>query len=160
MDYDSGGTGNTSQARAANPDLKWESKAETNLGVEFAQGKFNATLDLYTRDISDFILETRVDIATYGFDRRFENSGKINTQGIELNLGYEVNDNYQTSINLSSYKTILEEYVLENGDIRANLGAPGQNSTNMVLSTSWRSDWTNLGASFSIGGSRRITRFC
>lgn len=131
--YDSGGTGNTSQARAANPDLKWESKAETNLGVEFAQGKFNATLDLYTRDISDFILETRVDIATYGFDRRFENSGKINTQGIELNLGYEVNDNYQTSINLSSYQTILEEYVLENGDIRANLGAPGQNSTNMVL---------------------------
>jgi hypothetical protein len=35
--YDSGGTGNTSQARAANPDLKWESKAETNLGVEFGK---------------------------------------------------------------------------------------------------------------------------
>lgn len=131
--YDSGGSGNTSQARAANPDLKWESKAETNLGVDFASGKFNGSLDLYTRDISDFILETRVDVATYGFDTRFENSGKINTQGIEINLGYEVTDNYQTNINLSTYQTTLEEYVLENGDIRANLGAPGQNATDMLL---------------------------
>tara|TARA_E500000178_G_C17021423_1_gene755819 strand:+ start:2 stop:3025 length:3024 start_codon:yes stop_codon:yes gene_type:complete len=131
--YDSGGSGNTSQARAANPDLKWESKAETNLGIDFSSGKFTGALDLYTRDISDFILETRVDVATYGFDRRFENSGKINTQGLELNLGYEVSDSYQTNVNLSTYKTTLEEYVLENGDITANLGSPGQNATNMVL---------------------------
>ena len=131
--YDSGDTGNTSQARAANPDLKWESKAETNLGIDFAQGKLSGSLDVYSRDITDFILETRVDVATYGFDRRFENSGKINTQGLELNLGYQVTDNYQTNINLSTYNTTLEEYVLEDGDITANLGSPGQNSTNMVL---------------------------
>jgi iron complex outermembrane receptor protein len=131
--YDSGDTGNTSQARAANPDLKWESKAETNLGIDFAQGKLSGSLDVYSRDITDFILDTRVDVATYGFDRRFENSGKINTQGLELNLGYQVSDNYQTNINLSTYNTTLEEYVLEDGDITANLGSPGQNSTNMVL---------------------------
>ena len=113
--------------------MKWESKAETNLGIDFSSGKFTGALDLYTRDISDFILETRVDVATYGFDRRFENSGKINTQGLELNLGYEVSDSYQTNVNLSTYKTTLEEYVLENGDITANLGSPGQNATNMVL---------------------------
>ena len=131
--YDSAGTGNTSQARAANPDLKWESKAETNLGVDFAQGKLSGSLDIYTRDISDFIQNTRVDVATYGFDRRFENSGKINTQGLELNIGYQVTDNYQTNINLSTYNTTLEEYVIEEGDIAGNLGSPGQNSTNMII---------------------------
>jgi TonB-linked SusC/RagA family outer membrane protein len=131
--YDSGGTGNTSQARAANPDLKWESKAETNLGVEFSNGKLSGSLDLYTRDISDFILETKVDVATYGFDRRYENSGKINTQGLELNINYQLTDSYETGINLSTYNTTLEEYVIEEGDIRANLGSPGQNSTNMLL---------------------------
>ena len=131
--YDSAGTGNTSQARAANPDLKWESKAETNLGVDFAQGKLSGSLDIYTRDISDFIQNTRVDVATYGFDRRFENSGKINTQGLELNIGYEVTDNYQTNINLSTYNTTLEEYVIEGGDIAGNLGSPGQNATNMII---------------------------
>ena len=131
--YDSGGTGNTAQARAANPDLKWESKAETNLGIDFSQGKLSGSLDLYTRDITDFILDTKVDVATFGFDRRFENSGKINTQGLELNIGYEVTDNYQTNINISTYNTTLEEYVIEEGDIQGNLGSPGQNSTNMVL---------------------------
>ncbi|MDG1652023.1 MAG: SusC/RagA family TonB-linked outer membrane protein [Flavobacteriaceae bacterium] len=133
FNYDSGGSGNTSQARAANPDLKWESKAETNIGLDFAQGKLSGSLDVYTRDISDFILETRVDVATYGFDRRFENSGKINTQGLELNIGYQFTDNYQTNINLSTYNTTLEEYVIEDGDITGNLGSPGQNSTNMIL---------------------------
>ena len=133
FNYDSGGSGNTSQARAANPDLKWESKAETNIGLDFAQGKLSGSVDVYTRDISDFILETRVDVATYGFDRRFENSGKINTQGLELNIGYQFTDNYQTNINLSTYNTTLEEYVIEDGDITGNLGSPGQNSTNMVL---------------------------
>jgi iron complex outermembrane receptor protein len=133
FNYDSGGTGNTSQARAANPDLKWESKAETNIGLDFAQGKLSGSVDVYTRDISDFILETRVDVATYGFDRRFENSGKINTQGLELNIGYQFTDNYQTNINLSTYNTTLEEYVIEDGDITGNLGSPGQNSTNMIL---------------------------
>ena len=133
FNYDSGGSGNTSQARAANPDLKWESKAETNIGLDFAQGKLSGSVDVYTRDISDFILETRVDVATYGFDRRFENSGKINTQGLELNIGYQFTDNYQTNINLSTYNTTLEEYVIEDGDITGNLGSPGQNSTNMIL---------------------------
>ena len=133
FNYDSGGSGNTSQARAANPDLKWESKAETNIGLDFAHGKLSGSVDVYTRDISDFILETRVDVATYGFDRRFENSGKINTQGLELNIGYQFTDNYQTNINLSTYNTTLEEYVIEDGDITGNLGSPGQNSTNMVL---------------------------
>jgi len=133
FNYDSGGSGNTSQARAANPDLKWESKAETNIGLDFAHGKLSGSVDVYTRDISDFILETRVDVATYGFDRRFENSGKINTQGLELNIGYQFTDNYQTNINLSTYNTTLEEYVIEDRDITGNLGSPGQNSTNMVL---------------------------
>ena len=133
FNYDSGGSGNTSQARAANPDLKWESKAETNIGLDFAHGKLSGSVDVYTRDISDFILETRVDVATYGFDRRFENSGKINTQGLELNIGYQFTDNYQTNINLSTYNTTLEEYVIEDGDITVNLGSPGQNSTNMIL---------------------------
>ena len=90
-------------------------------------------MDLYTRDITDFILDTKVDVATFGFDRRFENSGKINTQGLELNIGYEVTDNYQTNINISTYNTTLEEYVIEEGDIQGNLGSPGQNATNMVL---------------------------
>ncbi|MCB0614678.1 MAG: SusC/RagA family TonB-linked outer membrane protein [Phaeodactylibacter sp.] len=130
------GSVSTELIRAANPDLKWEEKAELNLGVEFGMGRFNATLDLYNRDISDFILERTVDAAIFQVDRRFENAGKLNTQGLELTLGYDVLNsgkvNWTTGVVLSTYKTTLEEYVIPK-EVRANLGAPGQNGTNMIL---------------------------
>ncbi len=126
----------TSLARAANTDLKWEEKAEINFGIEVTAGKLSATIDLYNRDISDFILERTVDAAVFGVDKRFENAGKLNTKGLEVALNYDLiqsaNVNYNTGIVLSTYKTILEEYVLE-AETRGNLGAPGQNGTNVVI---------------------------
>lgn len=132
-----GGNGSvaTELIRAANPDLKWEEKAELNLGIEFAMDRFTATLDLYNRDISDFILERTVDVTEFGVDRRFENAGLLNTQGAELTLGYDVIRNekvaWNTGVVLSTYRTTLEEYVLPQ-ESRAVLGAPGQNGTNMI----------------------------
>lgn len=130
--YDGGqGGGSSSPSRDSNPTLKWEEKAETNLGIEYRKGKWDATLDLYTRDISDFILERTVDVTLYPTGRRFENAGKLNTKGVELALNYEVNDMYTTGLVLSSYSTTLDEYVLD-AEMRANLGAPGQNATAVV----------------------------
>ncbi len=130
--YDGGqGGGSSSPSRDANPDLKWEEKAETNLGIEFRKGKLDLTLDIYNRDISDFILERTVDVAVYPTGRRFENAGKLNTVGAELAANYQVNDNYTTGVVLSTYKTKLDEYVLD-AEMRANLGAPGQNATAVV----------------------------
>jgi TonB-linked SusC/RagA family outer membrane protein len=133
---DAAGNVSTELNRAANPDLKWEEKAELNFGVELGMGRFNATLDLYNRDISDFILERTVDPAVFGTNRRFENSGLLNTQGIEATLNYDVINNenmiWNTGLIVSTYRTTLEEYVVDQ-EVRANLGAPGQNGTNMIL---------------------------
>lgn len=129
------GSVTTELTRAANPDLKWEQKKETNLGFEVSAGRLTGTLDLYNRDIEDFILERTVDAAVFGVDRRFENAGKLNTQGVELALNYDVFDKadfqYNTGVILSTYRTELKEYVLP-AEMRGNLGAPGQNGTNMI----------------------------
>ncbi len=129
------GSVSTELIRAANPDLKWEEKSELNLGFELTMDRFTATLDLYNRDISDFILERTVDVAVFGVDRRFENAGQLNTQGAELTLGYDAvrnnTVNWNTGLVLSTYKTTLEEYVIPR-EVRANLGAPGQNGTLMI----------------------------
>ena len=127
------GDGSTSIARATNPNLKWESKAETNVGLEFSQGNLNATVDYYTREISDFLLNTEVDVAVFGFDRAWQNSGKMTTTGFELAVDYNVNNVYTPGIVLSTYSTTLDEYVVENGIVTGNLGSPGQNQTNMIL---------------------------
>ena len=126
----------TEAVAAGNPDLKWEEKAETNLGIEIGTGRLSATLDLYNRDIKDFILERIIDAAANnGFDRRWENAGLLNTKGIELGLNYDVvsrsDFSYNTGVILSTYKTVLEEYVID-AEMRGNLGAPGQNGTNMI----------------------------
>ena len=132
-----GGDGGVSSelVRAANPDLKWEEKAEINIGLEITSGPLSATIDVYNRDITDFILERTVEVSEFGVDRRFENAGEMNTKGLELALKYDVieNDNfkYNTGLVLSTYKTKLISYVIDQ-EVRADLGAPGQNGTPLI----------------------------
>tara|TARA_R110002051_G_scaffold41085_1_gene85021 strand:- start:153 stop:3110 length:2958 start_codon:yes stop_codon:yes gene_type:complete len=123
------------QVTDANPDLKWEEKAETNFGVEFNMGRLSTTLDIYTRKVSDFILNRAVDVAVFPTGRRFENAGELQTDGFELAANYDVFANeklrYNTGLVLSSYKTTLNSYLTPQ-EMRANLGAPGQNSTAVI----------------------------
>ena len=116
----------------ANSDLKWEEKAEINVGLDFGMGKFSGSLDAYTRDINDFILEREGENTG---EVQFFNSGKINTIGMELALNFEAIDNstmtYNTGVVLSTYKTTLEEFTTAE-QTRGNLGAPGQNGTDVV----------------------------
>ena len=123
----------TTQARAANPDLKWEEKAETNIGVEFRNGPLDLTIDYYTRDITDFIFDTEIDAAVFGFNRRFENVGDIKSSGIEFTGSFEVNDIWTPTLTLSTNKSELVTYTTKDGITTGNLGSPGQNATNMVL---------------------------
>ena len=124
-------------SRKANPSLRWEEKRETNLGFEYAQGRFNGTLDLYNRDIVDFITAVNIDAAENdGFTSQFQNGGELNTKGLELSLNYDVvktdNVSYNTGVIFSTYKTTLEKNT--GGDrVIANLGSPGQNDTSMIL---------------------------
>jgi iron complex outermembrane receptor protein len=134
--YSFQGGGNVSKTRDANRDLKWEQKSEINLGIDFGLGgKFIGALDVYTRDIKDFILERNVDVVVYPSGRRFENAGSLKTNGIELSLNYNGfqfgKTNWSTGIVLSSYKTTLESFIIEE-QMQADLGAPGQNGTNMI----------------------------
>ncbi|MDJ0644651.1 MAG: SusC/RagA family TonB-linked outer membrane protein [Flavobacteriaceae bacterium] len=123
-------------SRAPNPDLQWEEKRELNLGFEFATDRFSATLDLYNRDIVDFIQLVNVDAAVFGFSTQWQNAGELNTQGIELTANYDLVKNdkvtYNTGIVFNTYTTKLEKNV--GGDrTTGNLGAPGQNDTNVIL---------------------------
>ena len=123
--------GSTNLLRAANPDLKWEEKSELNFGIDLTMDKFSASLDVYQQETKDLILNRVVDAAIYGFDRRFENAGVISSDGFELALNYDVSDNWNTGIVLSSNKATLDEYV-QDADTFGNLGSPGQNSTNVT----------------------------
>jgi len=132
-----GGTtgGTTNLVRAANPDLKWEEKSETNFGLDLNMDRLTASLDIYSQTSKDFILERQVDASVYGFNRRWENAGQVTSKGVELAINYDLIQNdgftYNTGIVLSKNKTILDEYVSEQ-DIFASMGSPGQSDVRVV----------------------------
>ncbi len=131
------GGGNVTKTRDANPDLKWEQKQEINLGVDFGLGsKLTGSLDVYTRDVKDFILQNNnAPVSIYPTGTIFDNQGALKTNGIELALNYNSFQfgeiTWNPGIVLSSYKTTLEEYIVDQ-QMRAELGAPGQNGTFMI----------------------------
>jgi iron complex outermembrane receptor protein len=135
--YEYGFDGSVTLRRAGNPDLKWEEKAELNLGLDFAllDNKLSGTIDVYSRNINDFILNRQVDPAVFGTDRRFENAGKLNTKGAELSLNYSGigsgDFTWTPGVVLSTYSTTLEEFIIDEQGL-GNLGSPGQNGTNVV----------------------------
>lgn len=136
-DGQSGANTTQNNGRAANPDLKWEEKSEINLGFEFATDRFGATLDLFTRDIKDFITLANIDAAeNLGFDQRWENAGTLGVNGVELAMNYDLIKkdklNYNVGVILTHNKSVLEENP-QGDQVLGNLGAPGQNNTNVIL---------------------------
>ncbi len=135
-DGQSGASSTQEGGRAANPDLKWEEKSEINLGFEFANDRFGATLDLFTRDIKDFIILANVESSEFdGFNQRWENSGTLNVKGVELSANYDVikkdNLTYNTGIIFTHNKNILDENP-QGDQVLGNLGSPGQNNTFVI----------------------------
>jgi TonB-linked SusC/RagA family outer membrane protein len=130
-DYNQGVT-NVRFAVNGNPDLKWEQKAETNIGVEFGVGKINGTVDLYQRKISDFILRTQVPVTEFASGFQYRNAGTIITPGLEITLNYNAVEagklRWTPGIVFSTYKSKLDAYIIEEQAL-GDFGAPGQNGT-------------------------------
>jgi TonB-linked SusC/RagA family outer membrane protein len=90
--YPFDGTGSTNigfaATRAANPNLKWESTAQTNIGVDmgFFGGRLTATVDIYKKVTDDLLLSRPVPSYT-GFTILLDNVGSIQNKGLEITVG-------------------------------------------------------------------------
>lgn len=136
FDYATTNGGAVTPKIAANKDLKWEQKAETNLGLEFGVGKLSGTLDVYSRSVKDFIQNRTVKVSEYGFPNRYENVGEVKTPGIELSLSYNALEfgsvRWTPGLVMSHYKTKLVDYINDR-TVEADFGSPGQNGTYPIL---------------------------
>lgn len=79
-------TGVTPQ-RNANPDLKWEETAQTNIALDygFMNNRFNGSLEYYVKNTHDLLLTVQVPQPAVVGDR-LENIGKIRNKGVEFSL--------------------------------------------------------------------------
>ena len=75
----------------ANPDLKWESTAQTNLGIDFGFfGKISGTLELYIKQTNDLLWTYPVPQPPYLVNTMLLNLGSLSNKGVELTLNASV----------------------------------------------------------------------
>lgn len=74
-------------SQIANPDLKWESTAQTDLGFDIGlfNNRLTLTIDAYKKVTSDLLLSVTV-AGTSGYTSALENLGKVENKGIELGI--------------------------------------------------------------------------
>ena len=75
-------------AGIANPELKWESTAQTDIGVDLSmfKGRLTATIDVYKK-VTDDLLMPRTLPGYIGVSSVIDNVGSIQNQGLEVMIG-------------------------------------------------------------------------
>ncbi|QEC68198.1 SusC/RagA family TonB-linked outer membrane protein [Panacibacter ginsenosidivorans] len=120
-----------------NPDLKWEKKAEIDIGLDFAafNSRLTGTIDYYNRKTSDLIFNVTVPSPPALFNRAWRNVGDLRGTGYEIALNYQVLKsgklNWNTGINYSHNHVVLTRLDPSAGSYigETNLGSPGQEAT-------------------------------
>lgn len=126
----------TGIARLANPDLRWEKTAQTDVGLEMGlfKGRINIEADYYYRKTTDMLLDAPVpQTSGYGTIRR--NVGSMENNGIEIGVntinidrpGFQWTTNFNISMNRNKVLSLATP-----SDI-FNVGGPNfTNPTNII----------------------------
>ena len=69
-----------------NPDLKWEEKKETNIGLDFVSwgGRLSGSIDCYNRDVDGLIYEYGVPTPPNLYNKTMANGGTMRNRGVEV----------------------------------------------------------------------------
>jgi len=130
-------------ANAPNPNLKWESTTQLNLGLDVGMfnGRLNATVDVYSKTTKDLLLNRTLPGYT-GFSSVIDNVGSVENKGLELsitgdplvgavkwNSGFNISWNRSKVLDLGEssrleFKTTYGGYGLKNGFMQLRVGEP------------------------------------
>jgi TonB-linked SusC/RagA family outer membrane protein len=112
------GTINTGAAptRLANPELRWETNNQTNIGVDvgFLDNRFEASLDLYNRNSPNLIAPVPPSLVSGTFETVNTNAASAYNRGVDFSFtsrnvqGSGQGFSWTTLLNVSAYKTELE----------------------------------------------------
>lgn len=117
----------------ANPDIKWEETAMTNVGIDFMafNNRLSLTADYYVKNTKDILLTVPIPISSGGANDPIRNAGKIRNNGFEFNLGWMDQPNPDISYGINLIGSFNKNKVIamgsENGSIKG--GSTNQNIT-------------------------------
>ncbi len=91
------------QNQRPNPNLRWETTAQTNIGLDVGlwQERLRLTADYYIKNTRDLLASVPLPTST-GFNSQFLNIGEIRNQGVEFDLGASIlNREFQWDANVN-----------------------------------------------------------
>ena len=100
-------------AQTANPDLRWEKTATTNIGVDFSlfNKKINVSFDWYNKNTTDMIISYAADPMLLPNGGITANGGSMNNKGVELNISGLViqkkDFSWTTNLSLAHNKNLI-----------------------------------------------------
>lgn len=101
----------------ANPDIKWEETAMTNIGIDFMalNNRLSLTADWYVKNTKDILLNVPIPISSGGSNDPVRNAGKIRNTGVEFNIGWNDRISSDLSYGLNVIGTYNKNKVVEMG---------------------------------------------
>ncbi len=109
------------QSRLGNPDIKWETSEQINIGadVRFLNNKFLVALDWYKKSTIDWLVIAPI-LGTAGADAPFINGGRVENTGIELEVTYQESFGdfeYNIGLNGAYNQNVVKNVPTEDGII-------------------------------------------
>ncbi|MDN3686249.1 TonB-dependent receptor [Cyclobacterium jeungdonense] len=125
--------GGTGINRLANPDLRWEKTAQTDVGLELGlfQNRLTMEFDYYYRKTTDMLLDSPVP-RTSGYATIRRNVGSMENKGVELTLNGVIVDKADFTWNSSFNFSANRNKVLSLATPADIFGVGGPNFTNQT----------------------------
>jgi TonB-linked SusC/RagA family outer membrane protein len=115
--------------RYGNPDIKWETTTQTDIGLDLAffKNKLSITTDYFDKTTKDILLTVGLPAVTVGvIESTYVNAGVVSNKGFEFGANYQNNDNafkYSVSGNfttLTNRVEALQQYIKNIEDLKTN----------------------------------------
>ena len=140
LNYPYAGTDNTTQigyaiTAAGNPNLRWETTTQTNLGVDIGlfNNRLTTTIDVYKKNTTDLLMARSLPGYT-GLYSILDNIGQVENKGLEISIGGDPltgNLKWNTSINATWMKnTVLD--IGQDFELQFNSSGGGYGTGNMA----------------------------
>lgn len=128
--FDNTVEGSTQPLRIANPDLKWETTTQFNVGIDASMmnGRISATLDYFSKNTTDLLFNLPLPKSS-GYSSVLTNIGEVSNKGVEVLVNStNISRNgfrWSTSFNFSAIKNEVLDLGRVNQIVTGNLQAVG-----------------------------------
>lgn len=123
-----------------NPNLRWEKKSETNIGVDLGMfdNRLILNLDLYDRRTTDLLYQYTVPVPPNLYNTIWTNVGEISNKGIEVDIhlvpfhknNFKWNSDFNISYNRNKLISLSNDFYKTKFQDLEDLGAPGLGNVN------------------------------